>query len=66
MRQLTPMDAHGLMTMLVKEATGQAPLEAVNSSNFVSMGEKVMGTGYENTLNALFMVLGRPVIASRR
>lgn len=65
-RVLTPQDASALMTMLVKQATGQAPSEAVNTSNFVSVGEKVLATGLENTMDALTIVLGRPVIASRK
>jgi len=65
-RTLTPKDASALMSMLVKEATGQDNLANVNTTDFVSMGETVLATGVENTLNALTIVLGRPVIASRR
>lgn len=65
-RVLTTKDAHLIMNLLVKEATGQdATIQAVDSSTFVSAGETVLATGVENTLNALSMVLGRTFTAVR-
>lgn len=65
-RSLTPRDAHTLMNLLVKEATGQdGTIQAVDSSTFVSAGEQVLATGMENTLNALSLVLGRTFMAVR-
>lgn len=65
-RVLTPRDAHALMNLLVKEATGQdAEIQVVDSSTFVSAGETVLATGIENTLNALSIVLGRTFMAVR-
>lgn len=65
-RALTPQDAHALMNLLVKEATGQnATIQSVNASNFVSAGETVLATGVENTLNSLAIVLGKRFAAVR-
>lgn len=65
MPNLTPKDVHALMNLLVREATGQEDLDVVDTSSFVQAGERVLATGYENTLNALSMVLGRTMIAVR-
>lgn len=65
MPNLTPKDVHALMNLLVREATGQEDLDVVDTSSFVQAGERVLATGYENTLNALSMVLGRTLIAVR-
>ena len=65
MANLTPKDVHALMNLLVREATGQEDLDVVDTSSFVQAGERVLATGYENTLNALSMVLGRTLIAVR-
>lgn len=65
-RALTPQDAHALMNLLVKEATGQnASIQTVTAANFVSAGETVLSTGVENTLNSLAIVLGRRFAAVR-
>lgn len=64
-RTLTPVEAYALMDELRAQATGQKTLTAVNESNFVSVGEDVLATGYENTLNALSLVLGRTIVAAR-
>lgn len=65
-RTLTPKDACALMTLLVKEATGQdANITEVDTSAFVSAGETVLASGVENTLNALSLVVGRTLMAVR-
>ena len=65
-RVLTTKDAYQIINLLVKEATGQdASIQAVDPSTFVSVGEAVLATGVENTLNALSMVLGRTFVAVR-
>lgn len=65
-RLLTTKDAYALINLLVKEATGQDnTIQAVDSSTFVSVGETILATGVENTLNALSMVLGRTFVAVR-
>lgn len=65
-RLLTAKDAHALMNLLVKEATGQnASIQVVDSSTFVSAGETVLATGVENTINSLALVLGRTFMSVR-
>lgn len=64
-RLLTPKDAHALMNMLVKQATGQQSITVVDTSSFISAGETVLATGMENVINSLNIVLGRTLVASR-
>lgn len=64
-RTLTPQDCHVLMNELVKQATGQTTLQAVNTSTFISCGEAVLKTGIENTINSLAIVIGRTFMAVR-
>ena len=65
-RSLTPRDCHALINLVCKEATGQdASIQAVDTSTFVSIGEKILATGVENTLNALSVVIGRTFMAVR-
>lgn len=65
-RSLTPRDAHALINLIYKEATGMdASIQAVDTSTFVSVGEKILATGVENTLNAISIVIGRTFMAVR-
>ena len=65
-RSLTPRDAHALINLVYKEATGQdASIQAVDTSTFVSIGEKILATGTENTLNAISTVIARTIVATR-
>jgi len=58
-------DCHILMNELVHEATGQKAITVVDTSSFVSAGEKVIATGMEKVFNSLNIVLGRLIVASR-
>lgn len=64
-RAYTPVDAHAIMNLLVKQATGQQAVTVTDTSSFVSAGELVMGTGTENVLNALSIIIGRTFMAVR-
>ena len=65
-RVLTPVDCYALINAIYKEATGQeATIQAEDTSSFVSVGESILKTGTENTLNALGLVLGRTFMAVR-
>ena len=64
-KTLTPLDANLIITEVAREATGQNILGTVTTDDFVSVGETVLRTGMENTLNALGMVMGRLISASR-
>lgn len=65
-RVLTPKDCYQLINLIAAEATGQdGHVTAVDSSSFVSVGESILRSGTENTLNAISMVLGRTFVAVR-
>ena len=65
-RVFTPLDCYALINAIAKEATGQEPtLQAVDTSTFVSVGETILKSGVENTLNAIGLVLGRTFMAVR-
>ena len=64
-RALTPQDGYAIMTALARQATGQANISVVDMNSFVSVGETVMATGKENVFNALSIVIGKTLIASR-
>ena len=65
-RTLTPIDACAIVELMVKEMTGQdASIQTVDSSNFVSVGETILRSGTENTLNTLSLVLGKTFMAVR-
>lgn len=65
-RVLTPVDCYALINSIYKEITGQEPLiVATDTSSFVSVGESILRSGTENTLNAIGLVLGRTFMAVR-
>lgn len=64
-RALTPQDGYALMTELVRQATAQKNIAVVDTNTFLSAGETVLATGKENTLNALSLLIGRTLVASR-
>lgn len=65
-RTLTPVDACAIVQAMVEEMTGQAATATtVNASNFVSVGETILRSGTENTVNTLSLVLGRSFMAVR-
>ena len=64
-RTLTPRDAHAIMNLLLKQATGDTSLTVVDASTFASAGELVLATGMENVFNAINIVMNRLIVASR-
>lgn len=65
-RTLTPVDACAIVQAMVEEMTGQTgSVTTVNSSNFVSVGETILRSGTENTVNTLSLILGRSFMAVR-
>lgn len=64
-RTLTPVDACAIVSLVEKQITGQAQASVVDTSNFVSVGEKILASGVENTLNALALVVGETYVAVR-
>ena len=61
---LTPHDAHALLESIVKQATGEE-ITITDTSTFTSVGEKLLRTGTENTLNAISTVLARTIFSVR-
>lgn len=65
MRALTPKDGYAIMTELVREATSQKTITVVNMSDYISAGETVLNSGFENVFNALGIVMGKLLVAAR-
>ena len=64
-RTLTPRDAHAIMNLLLKQATGDTSLTVVDASTFASAGELILSTGMENVFSSINIVLNRLIVASR-
>lgn len=64
-RTLTPVDAHQIMNLLLRQATGEQALTVTDTSSFISAGELVMATGMENVTNSVSIVMNRLIVASR-
>lgn len=63
---LTPTDVYSIVNAMAAEMYGQNnTLTAFDTSTFASVGEAMLRTGYENTVNALSAVIGRTIIAAR-
>ena len=63
---LTPTDVYGIVNAMAAEMYGAAnSLSAIDTSTFETVGEKMLRTGYENTVNALSVVIGKSIIAAR-
>lgn len=65
MNTLTPIDVYQMMNEIVFQATGSNPIKVVDTSTFTAVGETVLRTGTENTLNALGTVLGETIFSTR-
>ena len=62
---LTPVDVYALMNAVVSQATGRSDLAVVDTTTFASVGETVLRTGTENTLNAISTVIGKTIFSVR-
>ena len=62
---LTPVDVYALMNAVVSQATGRTDLAVVDTTTFASVGEIVLSTGTENTLNAISTVIGKTIFSVR-
>lgn len=62
---LTPRDVYQLMNSIVSQATGQISHAVVDTSSFVSVGETLLRTAPENTLNAISTVLADTIFSVR-
>lgn len=57
--------AYSIMNSIHAQATGTSTVAPINHDQFVSVAQKVLASGYENTLNAISVVLGRTMVAVR-
>lgn len=64
-RTLTPKDAHALMNLMLRQATGEQSITVTDTSSFISAGELIMATGMENVTNSVSIVMNRLIVASR-
>lgn len=64
-RTLTPQDAHTLMNLMLRQATGEQAITVTDTSSFISAGELIMATGMENVTNSVSIVMNRLIVASR-
>lgn len=62
---LTPTDVYKLMNEIVEQATGNKELAVVDTTTFTSVGETLLRTGAENTLNAISTVLAKTIFSVR-
>ena len=63
---LTPTDVYSIINAMSVEMYGSnGTLTAFDTSTFATVGEAMLRTGYENTVNALSVVIGRSLIAVR-
>lgn len=54
-----------ILNSIQAQATGVTGLVATNANEFVSVGQKVLKTGYDNTLNAITQVLTKTMFSVR-
>ena len=64
-RTLTPVDAHNIMNLLLRQATGEQTLTVTDTSTFISAGELVLATGMENVTNSVSIVMNRLIVSAR-
>lgn len=62
---LTPRDVYSLMNSIVKQATGQTSLTATDTTSFVTVGETLLRTSAENTINAISTVIADTIFSVR-
>ena len=61
----TPTDVYQIVNEVVKQATGQNALSVVDTTTFVAVGETLLNTAAENTLNAISTVLCKTIFSVR-
>lgn len=54
-----------LLNEIMEQATGTSGLAPTNMNEFVTVGQKVLKTGYDNTLNAISQVLTKTMFSVR-
>lgn len=62
---LTFEQASTFLTALYEQATGENTLTPVLTSDFVTVAQAVLKTGYDNVINSISQVLGRTIFSIR-
>ena len=63
---MTPVDVYAVVNSMAESMFGsETSLKAKDTSTFVTVGEAMLRQGYENTLNALSLAMGRAIFAVR-
>lgn len=62
---LTPVDIYAIVNEIAVQATGRQDLRVVDTSSFCAVGETLLRTGAENTLNAISTVLAKTIFSVR-
>lgn len=62
---LTNTDVYTVVNAMSAQMYGETALQAVDTTTFATIGENMLRTGYESTLNALSTVIGRSIMAIR-
>lgn len=62
---LIPQDVYQLVNEIAEQATGRKDLTVVDTSSFTAVGETLLRTGVENTLNAISTVISRTIFSIR-
>lgn len=66
MNTLTPTDVYAIVNAAAKAMYGgNTEIQATGTTTFVSVGEAMLRTGYENTLDALSIMIARTFFAVR-
>ena len=60
-----PQDVYALMNEIVQQATGRTDLQVVDTTTFTTVGETLLNTATENTLNAISTVIANTIFSSR-
>ena len=61
----TPQDVYAIVNSIVAQATGSTALTAVDTTTFVAVGETLLKTAPENTLNAISNVIAKTIFSVR-
>lgn len=65
MNVTTPQDCYQLINEVVEQATGRKDLAVADTSSFTSVGETLLRTATENTLNAISGVVAKTIFSAR-
>lgn len=62
---LSKNDCAVLLASINAQATGKTAIATVNESNFISVAQATLATGYDNVINAISQVLSKTVFSVR-